>query len=64
MVSNSRVNDLPKQHSCGKPLKRLKTVWLVTLTGLKTGVNKSENSVNPLNKSREHCRFGSYLNNY
>jgi hypothetical protein len=61
MISNSRFNGLPKQRSSGKPLKRLKTVWLGTLTGRKTVVNESENSVKPLTKSREHCRFGSYL---
>jgi hypothetical protein len=31
-------------------------------TGLKPGVNESGDSVNPLNKSREHPRFGSSLN--
>jgi len=64
MVSNSRFNGLPKRHSRGKLLKRLKTVLLVTITGLKIGVVESENSVNPLNKSREHCGFDSYLNSY
>jgi hypothetical protein len=61
MISNSRFNGLTKQHSSGKPLKRLKIVWLVAVTGLKTGVNESKNSVNPLNRFREHCGFGSYL---
>jgi hypothetical protein len=42
-------------------VKRLKTLWLLTFTGRKTGVNESENSVKPLNRSREHCRFGSYV---
>jgi hypothetical protein len=53
---------LSKQRSRGKPLKGLKRARQTMSTGLKRGVNESEDSVNPLNKSREHPRFGSSLN--
>jgi hypothetical protein len=49
---NSRFNGLSKQRSRGKPLKRLKLVCQAMSTGLKPGVNESEDSINPPNKSR------------
>jgi hypothetical protein len=44
--SKSRFNGLSKQHSGGKPLKRLKKARRATYTGLKPGVTESKDSLN------------------
>ena len=43
--SNSRFNGFSKKRSRGKPLKRLRRARQAMITGLKTGVNESEDSV-------------------
>ena len=46
--SNSRFNGLLKKRSRGKPLKRLRRARQAMTTGLKVGVNESEDSVKSL----------------
>jgi hypothetical protein len=48
--SNSRFNALSKQRSRSKPLKRLKRTRQAVTTGLKTGVNESDDLVKPLRR--------------
>ena len=62
MVQVSPFNGLSKQPFRGKPLKALKRARRPKSIGLKRPVNESEDSLNLLNKPREHARFGKSLN--
>ena len=55
-------NGLPKWHCRGKPLKRLKNPRQAMSTGLKPSVNESDDSINPLDKSREALQIPQHLN--
>jgi hypothetical protein len=55
-------NGLPKRHCRGKPLKRLKNPRQAMSTGLKPSVNESDDSINPLDKSREALQIPQHLN--